>query len=592
MSWDFKRFLGEIDFLGALLSNRMDKIKNDINLGPLVKPLDPDAARRMLLEYLGQGDYKAIGIDGSMSYEERMEIVVLYVAVSGYSTTLSIDNSGNIEVDWGKIEREDKYTFSTVIPVWIEDINDILKLSDVGGLRSLETSMESIPFSVMTFGEYYQGMKAAEGYTKIIFLDRPIGSSIHPYRRDARKLIFREKGGALLNYNLNGDVLTLTDIFLGAYIGPNIFQIPRRGYYIPYAVIQYILNNNGELYTKEISQEFGLKDAEMSKLLKSLDRLNNILGGGLFDEVTGFSMRINPRAREYWIRIRRLINDLGRRLFAGDESEHPLYLNDGRWLGTHELNVATLFVIYELGRLIKEKSLVLVGIGKDTYVTDLYRSVIPFAKYKEIIDRDFRLPIKSDRPLLTLSSSLHPDSFRTPWRFAGYDAAFATLIKDSEEAPLKAARKVIYQEGVLVRCYYQLRSLKGTDDVEVRSPVFFYDRFQNEYDSEFRHEIDAIEGNHKVTIKPYFENKLNRYDNMILYLLSKMDNPEITEATGHNYLLFLADKDVKTTINLVRDMIMDSADSRINRIIRERRIFIVTRRFRDFRRIVERRRRR
>jgi hypothetical protein len=233
-----------------------------------------------------------------------------------------------------------------------------------------------------------------------------------------------------------------------------------------------------------------------------------------------------------------------------------------------------------------------VGIGKDTYVTDLYRSVIPYAKYREIIKDDFGIPIKSDRPLLTLASTLHPDTFRTPWRFAGYDGAFATLITDSDEARFRAARRVIYQEGVLVRSYYQLRTLPGINEIEVRSPVFFYDRFQNEHDVGFRRVLEASEGPRKVEVNIYFEEGLNRFDNMILYLLSKFDSPEITEATGHNYLLFIADKDVKSTINLVRNMIMDTADSRINRIIREKRIFIVTRRFRDFRRIVERRRRR
>lgn len=592
MAWDFKRFIGEIDFLGDLLGKRMDRIKNEVDLRPLVKALDLHGAKRMVLDYIGPGEKRAIGIDGSMSYEERIEIVVLYVSVSGYTIPVSVSDGGEIDVDFSRVKREDRYTFSTVIPIWIEDINDILKLSEVGGLRSLESSMESIPFSIMTFGEFYQALKAAQSGIRIIFLDRPLGSSIHPYRRDARKLIFRELGGSLLNYRVDGGVITLSDLFLATYIGPSIFKIPYRGYYRSYAVIQYLLENDGEASTSEVINYFGLSDKEWNALSKRLLKLNDALGGGLFDEITGFNIILSPRALDYWSRITSLIDEVGARLFFSSDDYHPLYLEEGKWLGTHELNTVTLFTIYQLSKEISRKKSILVGIGKDTYVTDLYRSVIPYAKYRGIIKDDFGIPIKSDRPLLTLASTLHPDTFRTPWRFAGYDGAFATLITDSDEARFRAARRVIYQEGVLVRSYYQLRTLPGINEIEVRSPVFFYDRFQNEHDVGFRRVLEASEGRRKVEVNIYFEEGLNRFDNMILYLLSKFDSPEITEATGHNYLLFIADKDVKSTINLVRNMIMDTADSRINRIIREKRIFIVTRRFRDFRRIVERRRRR
>jgi len=56
--------------------------------------------------------------------------------------------------------------------------------------------------------------------------------------------------------------------------------------------------------------------------------------------------------------------------------------------------------------------------------------------------------------------------------------------------------------------------------------------------------------------------------------------------------LFLSDKDVKAAINLVREGVIDVTDLKVNEVIKKRRLFIITRKFRDFRHLVERRRRR
>ncbi len=596
MRWKFDRFLQELDYLGRLLNKRMDCIRDYLDLNSMVRCLDLNLAKETIREFFkDRSIIYALGIDGSMSYEERMEIIVLYIAVSGFKAPIRILNDGSVKPLFNEIKREDKYTFSTVIPVWIEDLNDILGGSNIGDVRSLEATLESIPFSLMTFGEYYMGLEGIKGDIDILLLDRPIASSIHSYRRDARRLIFEDNGGTIVDMDINGERLSIADLFLGVFIGPMLgrtplFKMPYRGRFKLYSVIQIALENGGSIDVFKLCSICPKACEEWSKLKRKFIKLNNALSGELLDEYMLESRLVINRERlNYWNKIIKLINLIGHRLFHDEYDEHPLLINDA-WITTRDLNTLILLMIYEIARLERERNKIVVGIGKDTYVTDLCRSVIPTAIELKLVDKNIKLPIKSDRPLLTLASSLHPDIFKPPWRLAGYDDAFATLVKPSNEG-LRAARRVIYPEGLLVRVYFQLRKLKGINNIEVKSPVFFYDRFQrSEFDDKFRVKLNAFELDKNVLIRPYLEIELNPLDNMILYILSLMDKPEITEATGHNYLLFMADKDVKAAISMVKKAVINVADMRISRIIRERGIFIVTRRFRDFRRFIERRR--
>lgn len=594
MSINFTSFLSEVDFLSKLLLSRIDKASTHLNVGPLVKSLDLDLAKACVLNILKPGAHQAIGIDGSMAYEERMEIVTSVVSIVGYTVPIYVSEDGDLRVNLKEVRREDKYTVSTIVPIWVEDVNEVLGIDEFGALRSVESTLEDIPLSIMTFGEYYQALSSMRGGVEIVFLDRPLASSIHPCQASARRLIFERNGGVLSMIRFNGVRMSLPELYLAAYvgpIGPTAFKIPCRGYYRLPAILQRIISNGGDAYKTELIRELRLSDKEFDVLINKLSRLNDHLGGGLVDEITVDKIILNPLIMDYWEKATKLIDYVGHRLFKGSH-EHPLYY-DGVWLGTQELNVITLLTIYELAREALLKNRLLVGIGKDTYATDLYRSVIPYAKYLNVIDPNTEVPIKCDKPLLTLASSLQKDVFRTPWRFAGYDESFVTLVYDEKLRKFKAARRVIFREGLIVRFYFQLRTLAGLDGVEVKSPVFFYDRFQvdMDYNEEYRGVLDALEKGKGVRLNIYFEGgRLNPYDNMVLYILSKLDAQEVSEATGHNYLLFLADKDAKMTVKSIKDALIEAADSHINKIIRDKRVFVITRRFRDFRTWVERRR--
>jgi len=557
------------------------------DFGPLIKGLDKKGAIEFGNEYFGEGEYFVLGIDGSMEHRERLEVLILYVAVAGYKAPMHVARDG-IDIDLANIGRDERFTASAIIPLWLDDINELVSSSEVGILRSLETVIGNIPFSIMTFGEYLMGYHAAKNdeKVKVILFDRPFASSIGPYSRDLRRLIFEDDGGAITR--LKRFNITKGDLYLGLYYGIEEYSIPRESPYILYRIIQEILRNGGEAYIPELVK---IAKSKRERIIKRLRKLDEKLDRTLIEDITPNKIILKPERLNYWKKLRKLIEYTGERIFSRRDGEHPLYMGEGVWLGSRELNSIILFTIYDtINYMYKHKKL-FVGIGKDTYVTDLSRALIPITNHLGITKLE-ELPIKSDKPLLTTLSTIKKDLFKTPWRLITYDGVIATLSKcQGCKAPVRPARRRLTLTKRIARSYFQLRTLKGINNIDVKSPVFFYDRFLTDLDKDHITKIPVEMNGKTIDLEIYLEQGLNKVDNLILYLLSKMDNTEIAEATGHNYLLFIADKDVKTYIKLVRDSVVNAVDSKISQIIRDKNIYVVTRRFREYRYLVEKRRR-
>ncbi len=68
---------------------------------------------------------------------------------------------------------------------------------------------------------------------------------------------------------------------------------------------------------------------------------------------------------------------------------------------------------------------------------------------------------------------------------------------------------------------------------------------------------------------------------MVLNILSLTDNPEVYEAFGHNQLLYLADKAVKSEIRLMRSSLRGVADLRLGAISKREQVYGIMTPYRD-----------
>ena len=577
-----ERLRSQTSDLADLLTRRIRELTNRENLLPCIRQyrgFNPEAS------FLEPGEYAAVGIDGSMDYDELLEMLLFYVCATGFRCSFTVDRE--IRFHLNEIERDQRLAASASVPLWTEDLFQVA--DDESMEQDLGRSAERIPFALMTMAELYLALKAVDDETvRLIFLDRPLSGTFAPLSRDLRFFLSRGKS-PLLGVETSYGPVTLLDFKLVSVLGSGNDWVSKRPQYLPYLAVQTLLKAKS-LSHKELYKRLGISEKEGKRLLKKLKRMHKDSGGRLFVDdplKEDAPLTLQENVKYYWPRVKEVAFSIAERVFSS--SEHPLMVDKGEtWLTVIDLNTINAVLIRILKEKAQERGVLVVGIAKDTSASEFLRAVIPYAKVKGLIPPDERLPnLKHDRAFLTILSSTNPSLFKAPWRTIGYDSCFTTLIQGDGDVPLRAARRAVSLERQFVRGYFQLREFES--DGAVRSPTFLYDRFYNpEVDERFVVEITVRERGRKVKIYPYWEGaEENPLDSFILCLLSKCDNPEIIEAIGHNQLLYIADKAVKNEIKMMKGLLRGVADLELGSLSRKQKIFTIARRFRDIRRETE-----
>ncbi|MBS7638625.1 DNA double-strand break repair nuclease NurA [Candidatus Bathyarchaeota archaeon] len=537
---------------------------------------------------LEPGEYTAVGIDGSMDYDELLEMLLFYVCASGFKCGFTVGKEISFHLEG--VERDRRLATSASVPLWAEDLFHVAGAS-ASSEEDPERVAERIPFALMTMAELTTALRAVEDEkVRLLLLDRPLSGTYGPLSRDLG-LLLRRGESPLFGVETPYGPLTLLDLRIASVLGSGGGWVPKRRRYLPYAAIQRLLGSEG-LRARQLFEELGIGEELGGDLVVRLERMHKEHGRALLveDGLKGDEpyLELQRHVKDYWLRVREVAWRIVERVFY-KSSGHPLMMDEGEtWLTVIDLNSINAMLIQMLREEALKRGVIVVGIAKDTSSSDFIRAAMPYAKAKGLISGGERLPsFKHDRAFLTILSSVNPNAFRSPWRTLTYDACFTTLVEDRESRTLKAARRVVSMERQFVRGYFQLREFKG--DSAVRSPTFLYDRFYNPMmDDRYTVELEVLDRGKPARIYPYWEGEFeNPLDNTILLLLSKCDNPEVLEAMGHNQLLYLADKAVKAEVKLMKGLLRGVADLELGALARRQKIFTIARRFRDIRRETE-----
>ncbi len=613
MPWDINLFNRALKYVEKSFGRSLERIGGEYSISPIVRHLDLEKALETLTEFFGEGEYDAVGIDGSIDYNVNMDLVTVYIAIASIRQRFRVVD-GQLELSFRDATLDNRLSTFKVIPFWSDQLPDLTMSSSLLDERTVTRSIESIPTSIMTLGEYYMARRLVEEdmHAKIIFMDRPFASTFSPQFRTARELLWGDRGGVLRDPGLYGKPLSIGKLYLTLYHGPYpgfIRYQPIPGYIKHYLIMKILetawRTNEDRVNIKELEKYavgFNL-EKRVKRLAKFIDER---LGGELLHIEFNNTIYIEDYALNKgdgffpaWNEVSRLYDRFTDDLFLEkdvEEPNHPLFIDD-RPVSIRELSHIIIHQIYRIIHGSCNGGKLVIGIGKDTSVTDLPRVLIPMLRDEGAdLPPPHQLP-RTDRMIYSLLSTRRRDEFPTPWRSIGYDNAFGTLVyRDS----LTPARKVISQPKLLIRNYFQLREHMGRhggEEVVIKSPVFFYDRpYIESYDSQDTRQFKIFfrrgSSGKEAEVELYLERDLNRLDNLILYILSRFDNPELLESAGHNYLLFLADKEVKRMVKIIRGSVSTVVNNRIYTVLRRMGVYILTRRFREYRAEIERLRRR
>jgi hypothetical protein len=558
--------------LVSRFEGRMTRFQGRDDLLDLLKPLDRRSAMEFARRYFGEGEHMAIGIDGSRAFDERLQMMLFYANATGYMCPFNVGDE--LKFQLAKARRGPKLSASAAIPLWAEDFSDVLP--DMPEIElELQYSMEKIPNSFMTLAELYLAVNATKE-ARIIFMDRPLSGTYSSLARDARLLIKRKTTNLAKLPGARGRNILL-DLNLSLTIGSPATAVPGRKKFVPHLILRELMR--GESSQPELCQRLSIDERQMTAAKKLLKKYDENHDGDLFEEFEATRMKLRDGVSGYWDRSVGLADAYTERVY--EKGESPLNVKDDDWLTILDVNTVSLVMLTRLCELSMTKNILLVGVAKDTAASDINRAVLPFAVKKELVHPKSPPPsLRNDRAFLSILSAMTKE-LEIPWRTVGYDAAFSTMIASSGGEEFKPARKVVSREEMFVRGFFQSRSLGSSR--RIRSQVFLFDRvFNPEHDSDCISsvEVSAIEGKTKVT--PYFEGKdMSAVSNLILYVLSMTDNPEVYEAFGHNQLLYLADKAVKAEMRLMQSSLKGVADLRLGSMAKREQVYGIMTPYRD-----------
>lgn len=549
--------------LVSRFEGRVTRFQGRDDLLQLLRPLDTDAADEFARGYFGEGDHTAIGIDGSRAFDERLQMMLFYANATGYSCPFRVGDE--ISFDLTRASRTGRLSASAAIPLWAEDFSDILPDTPEIDLE-IEYSMEKIPNSFMVLAELYLATRALDS-ARIVFMDRPLSGTYSTLSRDARLLM---KKGATNLAKLPGVAHqnTLMDLSLAVNLGAPFMELPRRRRFASHRILRALMND--DLSPDGLTEKLGLDDKQLSAAMKSLRKYDENYGGHLLEDAGPGRIKVREGVSEYWSRSVQLARSYVDRVY--EKGESPLSVGEEEWLTILDVNTVSLILLLWLCEQSVRRKVLLIGLAKDTTATDIHRAVLPFTIKKEFVHPKALPPsLKNDRAFLSILSAMNRE-LKVPWRTSGYDSAFSTMVATST-GEFVPARKVVSREDVFVRGFFQSRSLGNND--RIRSQVFLFDRlFDPECDAGGVESVDVKEDAGRTTVSPYYEGgEMSTVSNLILRILALTDNPEVYEAFGHNQLLYLADKAVKSEIRLMRSSLRAVADLRLGSITKREQVY-------------------
>ncbi|MDV3292850.1 MAG: hypothetical protein LYZ70_01095 [Nitrososphaerales archaeon] len=541
--------------------SRANSFAHRADLAKLTVQVDVPSAEKLAKKLFGEGEHVATGIDGSMDFDERLQMMLFYSNATAYNCPFRVGD--HLSFDLTSAHRDSKLAAAAAVPLWAEDVASVFSNQPEIDLE-LEHSMERIPNSFMTLGELYLAVLAT-AKAKIIFLDRPLSGTFSTLSRDARNLI--KRGESKLVKVPGAGRVSLLDIELAINLGSPTMIVPTRRRFLTLAVLKLLMG--GPLSLGEIASKLHVTEGEAARALARIHKVSRDHADELIVDKTDTKVKLDEKIRGYWDRVSALSLSYAQYVF--DQKGHPLSLGNEEYLTILDVNSVALFLLDELYHRAKLTGVLLTGVAKDTTATDISRSVLPFARRSGFVKMSSPAPLlKNDKAFLAILSSENP-SVATPWRTIGYDSAYSTIVEIGPD--LVSARRVVSREKLFVRSFFQLRTLRS--DPSVRSQVFLFDRpFDDMSDGRAVRRFTVVERVGKTEVDAYFEGgDGSPLSNLILHILSLNDNPEVFEAFGHNQLLYLADKAVKAEVRMMRSSLRGVADLRVGGVSRRRKIF-------------------
>lgn len=575
-----RRFQSLKNFQEALLSNL---IKMELNF---VDVFDTACS------FFGSKKVRFAGIDGTMYSRPLFDMIVFFGGAYASTGTVTFRGDGPPTVSYDE-KVGSGAGISSVVPIYVNEVPDVDQVffevseGEVGLGRPLmeETIINNATVAnwIMNFAEHFLAYRMAidrDADIRVIILDRSLSVERASLLYDTSKSHLWERKCSVIGYEVDGEPIDVNDIAIARQCICNkaLGLPPPRGDYLRYAIIS-LLREKAALTLGQILEEFGIKDEKRAKRVEK--HLKKLVDKGIVNEKFDV-YSLNPKYKRTWERIKRLVEDIGERLFFSEKIETTnlfkiLKNGEEQWLTTLDLAFLTLFTLHMLMEECWKRHILLIGITKDTAARDFKRQLIPIMHNSDLLSASMsqedldKLP-NTDRMILQSVSILNPEKIKPPWCLIEYDSAFRTMIPDRKGRRgyvSGAIKNKIGLERLFLKTYVQLSQAKS--DSLLRSNVLLVDRLVY---PEFDHKPENIvefwnelsDGTKEPVEVILYINKdvPNRLQDLVMSLLIAMAPSNMPEGFGHNMPLFIADKIAKWNYAQFKHVVDTTAEWLLN----------------------------
>ncbi len=570
----------------------MDELKE---CGPEINRIlrfgvDLPSAASTARSFLGSDTVRYTAIDGTLSADQELDLMVFYVGAFAYSGAVSFSENQVLVGDPAPTDAG--LSVSAAIPLSEEDAANVFGQRRESGV---EVDSERLPYAVMHLAEYYLAYKSIMGASgsRIVLLDRTLAGDTGHLVWSTRDLI-RGHQSVLEGLQTSYGEVTAFDLEATRMLLPNkSLSVPApRSQFLEFAAMLSLFSGE-ELSLGQIVELTGAQPGRTNRLAEDLVKFNETFGAF---EQTAHGFKLKEGLDNYWERVFEASLSLAEHIFNPKDG-HPLRVENrgkGRWVTADDLDFLVLVFIHALTRIAWRDNILLVGFIKDTNAFELVKAVVPLLQNAGLTGPRRELPnFNSDKMLLQTNSVVNSSQVPTPWHSVEMDAAFRTMAPVTDHTLSKGQARVngaygnvIYPERIFVKTYVQLWSSDITPSV--RGHVFSIDRPAY---PEFDHWNELVlfnrDGKVDEEIRPVLHfNKGSDMTNLLMAMLSEMGKEVIPEALGHNYPLFLADKKAKSVLDETRKAYIGAVKIEIAKSDLDQQV-LFSRRFRDYRALIE-----
>jgi hypothetical protein len=510
-------------------------------------------------------------VDGSLDQSLVGGLAIFWAGAYAATGTITYSRDANPSVVYDTAFVEKGRGIASCVPIYVDSITEVEPQTSFGhtGSQTIshplteESTVDNSTIAnwIMLFSEVYLAYTLAKSNEfKILLLDRSLSGTQSSLMHDTSKRALWKRQCAILACNIDGIELDEDVLSVGRYHMLNSGgNLPPRGDYLRHSVIFLLEKAGRPLSIPEIAGELGLATPDrihkLSRFMKDAADQKRY-----FQEANG-KYSLMPSLPGSWSRIRKVVEYLGERFFAGT-SGNPLQIATGsqsRWITTLDLAFLSLFSLNLLVETCRRNHILLIGITKDTTAKDLITHLIPLCTEQKIWTPQVEHVATTDRMLLQAISMFHHGLVPVPWTTIEYDTAFQTILPDFDHRSgfvSGAIKNRIILEQMFVKSYVQLDKAKSDD--RFRSNVLFIDRLYHPSEKaptlKLKHEYGgAVEEVEPILWQTNLSENL--LQELVMVTLKAMTHQSLPEAFGHNEPLYIADKVAKAQRNHAAQMV-------------------------------------